>query len=111
MRTTYDKLVRDRIPNIIAASGKTAETRRVESDEFRGYLEAKLDEEIAELRAERASRPEELADILEVICALAGLEGVSREGLEKLRREKAQQRGGFLKRIVLVAVEDETGNE
>lgn len=107
MRTPYDKLVRDHIPDIIAASGKTAETRRVRGAEYRRYLEAKLDEEIAELRETGASRPEELSDVLEVVYALAGLEGVSREGLERLRREKAQRRGAFLKRLVLVAVEDD----
>jgi len=75
MRIRYDKLVRDRIPEIVRKAGKTPVTRVAGEDEMRSLLEAKLLEETDELRkSPPAKRGEELADILEVVHVLARLE-------------------------------------
>ncbi|MGK5550057.1 nucleoside triphosphate pyrophosphohydrolase [Actinomadura kijaniata] len=94
-----EKLVRDRIPEIIQASGATPNTRVATEDEYATLLRAKLYEEVAEYTAE--NDPAELADILEVLHALAALHGLTPEELETLRAAKASERGGFQARIVL----------
>ena len=99
----YDKLVRDKIPAIIEASGKKAVTRVLEDAEYRLYLEAKLDEEVAEFH--RDKNPEELADILEVVYALAASQGCDRETLHEIYQKKHNDRGGFADRILLLETE------
>ncbi len=106
MKTIYNKLVRDRIPEIIRQAGKTPSTRVASPDELRALLDAKLDEELAELRHPDANRPEELADILEVIQALARQEGLEPGDLDAIRKKKADERGGLTKGIVLLEVEE-----
>jgi predicted house-cleaning noncanonical NTP pyrophosphatase (MazG superfamily) len=94
-----EKLVRDRIPDIIRASGRTPRTRVADPAEYTGLLRAKLSEEVAEYMA--SGDPSELADILEVVHALAALDGLTPADLERLRAEKATERGGFAGRHVL----------
>jgi predicted house-cleaning noncanonical NTP pyrophosphatase (MazG superfamily) len=107
MRIRYDKLVRDRIPEIVRKAGKTPFTRVAADDELRSLLEAKLQEETDELRkSPPTKRGEELADILEVLHALAHLEGLTPEALEVLRARKAAERGGFQEKQVLLEVEE-----
>lgn len=99
--TVYNKLVRDRIPEIIEKrEGHPPKTRILNEDEYPTALRAKLDEEVAEYQTNPSS--EELADILEVICALAVSHGLSDTDFEKIRAEKAEKRGGFSKRIFLI---------
>ena len=98
------KLVRDKIPEIIEASGATPLTRILETEEYLSCLEAKLDEEVQEFHESKS--PEELADILEVVFALAADLGISREMLTEVYEKKHHQRGGFAKRIYLEGVED-----
>jgi predicted house-cleaning noncanonical NTP pyrophosphatase (MazG superfamily) len=92
------KLVRDGIPQIIRDSGVEPVTRVAGAEEYRGLLRAKLAEEVEEFLA--SDDPNELADVLEVVLALAGDLGVDRDQLEKLRAAKALQRGRFADRIV-----------
>ena len=99
----FNKLVRDRIPEIIAAHGSVPHTRILEEGEYRTALEAKLDEEAAEYHRDKT--PEELADILEVVFALAAAHGCAEEELLQLRREKRAARGGFEDRIFLISRE------
>ncbi|MFJ6864108.1 nucleoside triphosphate pyrophosphohydrolase [Streptomyces termitum] len=95
------KLVRDRIPEIIRENGAVPVTYVADRDEYRARLRAKLGEEVAEfLEADADSAPEELAGILEVIQALAEDMGLEPEQLEKIRRAKADERGGFADRVV-----------
>ena len=89
----FNKLVRDRIPQIIAGSGVVAEVRTLTDDEYRIFLEAKLDEEVGEYH--RDPSLEELADILEVVYALAGAIGCTKEELLQKYQAKHDQRGGF----------------
>ena len=102
--TFYNKLVRDRIPGIIEASGKRCDTRTLSEEEYPAMLKAKLREEMAEY--EESGELEELADMLEILHALAAVGGCSPEGLEELRARKAEERGGFAKKILLLAVEE-----
>lgn len=100
----HNKLVRDKIPAIITAQGKTANTRILDDEEYTHYLEAKLDEEVGEYHSDRSA--EELADILEVVFALAENLGCSREELMEVYRGKNEKRGGFRERYFLIRVED-----
>ncbi len=99
MKVCYNKLVRDRIPEIIRDSGKSCTTEILSQEQYLKMLDAKLDEELAEYHAEQ--NIEELADLLEVIFAAAQARGWSAEELERVRAEKAAGRGGFEKRILL----------
>jgi predicted house-cleaning noncanonical NTP pyrophosphatase (MazG superfamily) len=93
------KLVRDKIPQIIRAKGLEPVTRVADAEEYRIGLRAKLREEVEEFLASDDD-PEELADILEVLYALAEHGGTDRRQLEKLRAAKVLERGGFVDRII-----------
>lgn len=97
--TIYHKLVRDRIPEIIAARGKTAKIHEAGLEEFKKALAAKLVEEASEFSKEPSA--EEIADLLEVIEAIIECFGFQREEIERIRAQKAAERGGFKKRIIL----------
>lgn len=101
----YNKLVRDRIPEIIESSGKKCSTEILSPEEYLCMLDAKLDEELAEYHKDQ--NIEELADLLEVIRAAATARGYTIEDLERVRAEKAAKRGGFEKRILLKEVVEE----
>lgn len=105
----YDKLVRDNIPAIIAATGKKAIFRVLLDDaDYKAFLEKKLDEEVAEFH--KSKSPEELADIEEVIYALSC--AYSTYGDVKTKQlDKYIERGGFFKRICLVDVKEGATNE
>jgi Uncharacterized conserved protein len=90
-----EKLVRDKIPELYAEG-----TYRVaRPDEYAALLRDKLVEETGEYLAARD--PEELADVLEVVRALARTHGLDLADLERLRAEKAARRGGFAGGVVL----------
>lgn len=93
------KLVRDKIPQIIRAKSLEPVIYVADPDEYATRLRDKLTEEVAEFLASD-SDPEELADVLEVVYALAALTGTDQEQLEKLRASKADERGGFADRII-----------
>lgn len=101
----YNKLVRDKIPEIIDASCKTCRIEVLSDDEYLKMLDAKLDEELAEYHKDQ--NIEELADLIEVIYAVAKARGYTLEELEQVRAEKAAKRGGFEKRILLKEVVEE----
>ena len=100
----YNKLVRDNIPDIIAATGATCEHRTLTTEEYLDALNAKLDEEVAEYH--ESGSIEELADILEVIYAIAAAKGCPVGELDSVQFEKAAKRGRFDKRIMLISVQD-----
>jgi predicted house-cleaning noncanonical NTP pyrophosphatase (MazG superfamily) len=99
--TNKGKLVRDKIPQIIRAQGGEPIVRIAEAAEYRALLRAKLAEEVGEvLAADDADAPGELADVLEVVLALAADLGMNARQMESLRAAKAAERGGFAGRIV-----------
>lgn len=102
-KTCYQKLVRDKIPEIIASQGEKPIIRILDQEEYTRCLRDKLDEEVEEFHRDR--NLEELADILEVTCALAEDLGYSREELLLRCEEKRGKRGGFQDRIFLIAKE------
>ena len=99
----YNKLVRDRIPEIIEAQGEKPNIRTLEQVEYLHQLEAKLDEEVEEFH--RDKNAEELADILEVVFALAEANGVARQELMNVYQKKHDARGGFRDRVFLISKE------
>ena len=103
------KLVRDRIPEIISASGKLPVTRTLDDAEYLAALEQKLAEEYAEYRQDGSL--EELADMLEVMYALASARGWSPSTLELVRAKKAEQRGTFRARIMLESIIEQEQTE
>lgn len=98
-----EKLVRDRIPEIIERNGENPIIRTASKKEFLELLLAKLDEEVKELNEEQNIN--ELSDILEVAFAIGSEIGISQEEIEKYRIKKRHLNGGFEKRIVLERVE------
>lgn len=97
----YDKLVRDKIPAIIEADGKSCEVVIAPQEEMGELLEKKLMEEVNEYLEDK--NLEELADVMEVLFGLAHNLGYSEELMEK-RRKKFEERGGFKEGIVLKGV-------
>ncbi len=99
----YNKLVRDKIPEIIEADGKTCKTRILGDEEYLAALEEKLNEEVAEYQKDK--NLEEMADVLEVLQAICIAKGYSLEELEAMRAKKAGKRGGFADKVFLESVE------
>ena len=99
----YNKLIRDKIPEIIAQNGGKATFRQLSTEEYNHFLEMKLDEEVEEYHLDHTV--EELADILEVVYALAKVHGCTREELLAVYEKKHVQRGGFDKRLLLMESE------
>lgn len=100
----YHKLVRDRIPEIIEASGKTCVCETLSDENYLHLLDEKLNEELAEYQESKSL--EELADLLEVIQAVVKARSWTLEELEQVRVEKAVKRGGFEKKILLKEVRE-----
>lgn len=99
----HNKLVRDKIPEIIEAAGKICVTHTLTNEEYIAALETKLNEEVAEYQADK--NLEEMADVLEVLRALCVARGYTLDELEEMRAKKANDRGGFGNKIFLEYVE------
>lgn len=104
----YNKLVRDLIPQVIKSTGKECRTRILDEEEYKKELVIKLKEESEEYFSAQGPKEslEELADMLEIIRALATAHGATWEQLEVLRQKKAEIRGGFQERVYLIDVDD-----
>ena len=106
MIKTYNKLVRDRIPDIIKAGGADCKIEILSDADYIKMIDAKLDEELAEYHADQTI--EELADLLEVIYAATKARGYTLEELDFVRTKKAIARGMFDKKILLIkTIEDD----
>lgn len=105
----YNKLVRDRIPEVIENTGKSFSTRILDEKEYHSELRKKMHEELKEYEetVNNEDALEELADLLELIHAAASVHGATYSQLEEIRKKKAGKRGGFNERIFLIEVEDE----
>ena len=96
----YNKVVRDKIPEIIAESGKKCNIKHLDDESFLAELEKKLIEEVNEYA--ESKDVEELADLLEVIYRISELRGVNSDELDKIRKDKAEKRGKFDSNLFLI---------
>lgn len=105
---TYNKLVRDRIPEIIEKTGEKFSTKILDNTEYIKELKKKSFEELEEYvnTTNNEEAIEELADVLEIIHALAAYHGVSIEKLEEVRKQKAEKRGSFREKVFLIEVSE-----
>ena len=110
VKYTYNKLVRDKIPeNIDSMEGRKATWRIMDNDEYIKELNKKLLEEAHEFIEENAV--EELADVMEVIQNIMRAKNISYEEVEKIQEMKREKKGGFSNRIYLIEVEQDKVDE
>lgn len=104
----YNKLVRDRIPEIIQKDDKKCTTKILDDKTYEIELKKKVHEELAEYENAQTNEEalEELADLLELMHALAKTHGATIDKVEEIRERKAEKRGGFDEKIFLIEVED-----
>ncbi len=95
----YNKLVRDKIPEIIQSKGDVPHTHIASDEEVAIKLKEKLQEEVNEFLKD--DNVEELADILEVLYAFCDFKKIDHTELERTRQKKAEERGAFLNKIIL----------
>ncbi len=95
----YNKLVRDKIPDIIKNNGEIPITHIASDKEYWAKLKEKLREEVDEFLEE--NNKEELSDILEVIDAICDFKKIDKNELEKIRKSKKEEKGGFKDKIIL----------
>ncbi|WP_053363446.1 nucleoside triphosphate pyrophosphohydrolase [Bacillus sp. FJAT-27251] len=107
----YNKLVRDLIPEVIEKTGKNFSTRILSNEEYITELKKKAFEELNEYveTESKEDSVEELADLLEILHALAEYHGSSIEEVEEVRKKKVEKRGGFKEKVFLIEVEDDEG--
>lgn len=101
-RTSYRKLVRDRIPEIIRQSGSSCRTQTLSDADYLTMLDAKLTEELLEYQ--QSHDLEEMADLLEVIHAVVAARGHTMAEVEAIRIRKREARGGFDRHLMLTEV-------
>lgn len=104
----YNKLIRNRIVEILENEGLNYNVRVLEEDEYLAEIKKKLYEEVKEFEqtTNQTDALEELSDILELIHAALAVHKKSFEELEAVRLKKQRERGGFEKRLFLIDVED-----
>lgn len=105
----YNKLVRDRIPEIIRNKNEKPVTRILENEEYLEELNKKLQEEVKEYLED--NNIEELADIIEVIYGILNAKDTSIEEFEEIRKEKVAKRGAFQEKVYLEKVIEEGEEE
>lgn len=109
MKYNYNKLVRDKISEEINnMEGRNATFRIMEDEEYSKELNRKLLEECHEFIEE--NDPEELADVMEVVEAIAKLKSIQWDEVRKIQEEKRNKKGAFNKKIYLEYVEENKGN-
>lgn len=99
----YNKLVRDKIPEIMLEKGEKPNTEILDNERYLEELDKKMNEEVKEYQESKDI--EELADIMEVIYAISKARGYSEENLNNIRKEKLNKRGGFEERLFLISKE------
>lgn len=100
----YNKLVRDRIPEIIENSGKEAVIEILDDITYKKLLDEKLGEELREYLSSDSA--EELADLVEVVLAILDYKKIPFQDFEAMRRQKAEERGAFRQRFLLKEVKE-----
>ena len=95
----YNKLVRDKIPEIIRKKGEECKIHIADDKEYWQKLKEKLIEEVQEFQEDESI--EEIADILEILEAIADHKKFDNEEVNKIKKKKAEERGKFKSRIIL----------
>lgn len=109
MRYTYNKLVRDKIPqNIEKQPGRIPKWRVMDEEEYAKELNRKLVEEAYEFIEKNSE--EELADVIEVLESIIELKNISMDNVRKLQETKKEKKGGFKDRIYLEYVDEKERN-
>lgn len=105
---TFNKLVRDKIPEIIKSNNEIPTTRVLDDKEYKEELLRKLLEECNEVinASTKEETLEEIADTLEVLDSLIKLNNSSLEEVRKIQDDKRKKRGGFEKRLYLIKTEE-----
>ncbi|MDV3350692.1 nucleoside triphosphate pyrophosphohydrolase [Leptothoe sp. LEGE 181152] len=108
MRKDYNKLVRDKVPDLIEAAGKKFLTLRLSEDKYKRALKQKLVEETREVQGAESitELTEELADVAEVMDTLIVVLGISWQEVREAQKQKRLERGGFEERLKLMWVEE-----
>lgn len=103
----HNKLVRDRIPEILEKNGKRYTSRILDNQEYLNELRKKLHEEWDEYfhSKSQAETIAELVDVLEVIYALAEYHGVTIDEIEEMRKRKVEEKGRFNQKVYLMEIE------
>ena len=101
---SYGKLVRNKIIDIISANGEKPIYHTLSDEEYLNELHKKVFEEANEFVEDDS--PEELADLLEVLYAIAKHKNINMDEVEKIRLKKREKRGGFEDKIYLETVEN-----
>lgn len=101
----YNKLVRDRIPEIIEKSGKKAVVKKLVAQDYKKFLDQKLSEELQEYLD--SDSVNELADLVEVIHAILKYKDIEIPDFYDIQKQKADERGAFDKRLLLMEVIEE----
>ncbi|MBH0164764.1 nucleoside triphosphate pyrophosphohydrolase [Fictibacillus sp. 7GRE50] len=104
----YNKLVRDKIPELLEQAGKKGTFRILGNQEFETELKKKLTEGVKEYREVKneIDAAEELAELFEILIALTKVHDLTLRELDEIRQEKAQKQGRFHERLFLIKVED-----
>lgn len=111
MRKEYNKLVRDRIPEIILHEGRNCETATMSESEYLQALREKLVEEAQEAaEADPTKLVTELADLHEIMDALAAAYSIEQTTVLAEQKQRRAERGGFSRRIRLLATTDNEGH-
>lgn len=107
MTKVYNKLVRDKIPEIIKKDGEVPFTRILDGEEYKEELKKKLQEEVEELVLAKTNEEliKEISDVLEVLEYMEKSFGLDKQEILKVKEERKQKRGGFDKKIFLEKTE------
>ena len=107
MEKIYNKLVRDKIPEIIIKKGGNPKIKVLDDEGYKKALEDKLLEEYKEVLAVTGNdRIEELADMLEVMLGLAKLQDKELDDIISVMEIKREKRGAFVKKLFLEKVDE-----
>jgi len=104
MHQQYDKLIRDKIPEIIKKDGERAITRILDDEEFKEELTKKLVEEsseVVEAGTNKSELTKEIGDVLEVIESIIRTFKLDQDEIDKMKKERREKRGSFDKKIFL----------
>lgn len=108
-RKVYNKLIRDKIPEVIKSKGHVPKFSVMSESDFREALKIKMAEEAKELTEAKTKGDilNELSDIQELVLAIAKNYDISMDEVEEKRKKKSQERGGFKKRFLLEYVDEQ----